>query len=245
MKLSGKCEKCSIGYHGNNCSLKCKPPTYGEGCQALCDCPKTDCHFVHGCSNQLETSTDDHRYNLSMAVLTTSKNKIYNPTLFRVFTKDASNFDDSTLSNMDTDFDLLKNNVVISFIGVFAISFTIFVLAYIFFKCFRKTAHANRTRENETQAQYKLVRIAKEEHGKAAYRDLDVQLDTESSYLSPVFRDTNDRDEVQRVSENGIRIENYPNLRTDEEPFNRGIETNIFRDDETKHVYLEITKSNI
>lgn len=182
---------------------------------------------------------------LSMAVLTTSKNKIYNPTLFRVFTKDASNFDDSTLSNMHTDFDLLKNNVVISFIGVFAISFTIFVLAYIFFKCYRKTAHANRTKENETQAQYKLVRIAKEEHGKAAYRDLDVQLDTESSYLSPVFRDTNDRDEVQRVSENGIRIENYPNLRTDEEPFNRGIETNIFRDDETKHVYLEITKSNI
>lgn len=182
---------------------------------------------------------------LSMAVLTTSKNKIYNPTLFRVFTKDASNFDDSTLSYMHTDFDLLKNNVVISFIGVFAISFTIFVLAYIFFKCFRKTAHANRTKENETQAQYKLVRIAKEEHGNAAYRDLDVQLDTESSYLSPVFRDTNDRDEVQRVSENGIRIENYPNLRTDEEPSNRGIETNIFRDDETKHVYLEITKCNI
>lgn len=177
--------------------------------------------------------------------LSTSKNKIYNSTFLRVFTKDATNFDDITLSNMHTDFDLLKNNVVISFIGVFAISFTIFVLAYIFFKCFRKTAHANRTKENEKQAQYKLVRIATEERGKAAYRDLDVQLDTESSYLSPVFRNTNDRDEVQRVSENGIRIENYANLRTDEEPFNRGNETNNFRDDETKHVYLEITKSSI
>lgn len=182
---------------------------------------------------------------LSMAVLTTSKNKIYNPTFFRVFTKDASNFDDTTLPNMPTNFDLLKNNVVIGFIGVFAISFTIFVLAYIFFKCFRKTAHANRTKENETQAQYKMVRIEAEEHGKTTYRNLDVQFDTESSYLSPVFRNTNDRDEVQRVSENGLTIENYANLRTDEEPLNRGNETNLFRDDETKHVYIEITKSSI
>lgn len=176
---------------------------------------------------------------------TTSKNKIFNPTVLRVFTKDANHFDDTTLSNMHTDFDLLKNNVVISFIGVFAISFTIFVLAYIFFKCYRKTAHANRTKENETQAQYKLVRIEAEEHGKTAYRDLDVQLDTESSYLSPVFRNTNDRNEVQRVSENGLTIENYANLRTEEEPLNIDNETNSFRDDETKHVYLEITKSNI
>lgn len=56
--------ECAIGYHGDNCSLKCRPPTFGEGCQALCDCPKTDCHFVHGCSNQLKTSTDDHRYSI-------------------------------------------------------------------------------------------------------------------------------------------------------------------------------------
>lgn len=181
----------------------------------------------------------------SIVEFTTSKNKIFNLTVLRVFTKDANYFDDTTLPYMPTDFNLLKNNAVVGFIGVFAISFTIFVLAYIFFKCFRKTAHANRTKENETQAQYKLVRIATEEHGKAAYRDLDVQLDTESSYLSPVFRNTNDRDDTQRVSENGIRIENYPNLRTDEEPLNRGNETKFFRDDETKHVYLEITNSNI
>lgn len=182
---------------------------------------------------------------LSMAVFTTSKHKSYNHTFLRVFTKDASNIDDTTLSNMRTDLDLLKNNVVIGFIGVFAISFTIFVLAYIFFKCFRKTPHANRKKENETQAQYKMVRIEAKEHGKTTYKDLAVQLDTESSYLSHVFRNTNDRDDTQRVSENGIRIENYANLRTDEEPLNRDNETNIFRDDETKHVYLEITNSSI
>lgn len=90
-----------------------------------------------------------------------------------------------------------------------------------------------------------MVRIEAEEHGKTTYRNLDVQLDTESSYLSPVFRNTNDRDEVERVSENGLTIENYANLRTDEEPLYRGNETNLFRDDETKHVYLEITKSSI
>lgn len=179
------------------------------------------------------------------AVFTASNNKTYNPTILRVLTKDASYFDDTTLPNMPTNVDLLKNNVVIGFIGVFVISFTIFVLAYIFFKCFRKIAHSNRPTENEKQAQYKLVRIAEEEHGKTAYRDLDVQLDADSSYLSPVFRNTNDRDDTQRLSENEIRIENCANLRTDEEPSYRDDETNIFRDDETKHVYLEITNSSI
>lgn len=60
-----------------------------------------------------------------IAVFTSSKIKIYNSTALRVFTKDASYFDDTTLSNLPKDFDLLKNNVVIGFFGVFAISFTI------------------------------------------------------------------------------------------------------------------------
>lgn len=180
-----------------------------------------------------------------IVVFTSSNNRIHNPTLPRVFTKDTSYFDDTTLSDIPTNFDLLKNNVVISFIGVFAISFTIFVLAYIFFKCFRKTTHANGTRESEKQAQNELEKIEAEENDNTAYRDLDVQLDTESSYLSPVFRNTNDHDDTQRLSEIDIRIENYANLNTDEEPTNRDNETNIIRDDETKHVYLEITRSSI
>lgn len=202
-----------------------------------------ECHFVHGCYNQFETSTENHRITSPIAVFTASNIKIYNPTAPRVFTRDASYFDDTTLSYMHKDIELLKNNVVVGFIGVFAISFTIFVLAYIFFKCFRKTAHANRPQENEKQ--YKLVRIEAEEHGKTAYRDLEVHLDAESSYLSPVFRNTNDRDDTQRLSGNEIRIENYANLGTNEEPLNRDNETNIFRDDETKHVYLEITRTSI
>lgn len=89
-----------------------------------------------------------------------------------------------------------------------------------------------------------MVRIETEENRKTAYRDLDVQLDAESSYLSPVFKNTNDRNETQRLSENGARFENYANL-TGEEPTNRDNESNIFRDDETKHVYVEITSGSM
>lgn len=178
-----------------------------------------------------------------IAVFTSSNIKIYNSTALHV-SKDASYFDDTTLSNIPKNFDLFKNNVVIGFIGVFAISFTIFVLAYIFFKFFRKSAHSNRPKKNEKQEQYKLIRIEAEEHGKTAYRDLDVQLDAESSYLSPVFRNTNDRNETQRLSENGTRFQNCANLRTGEDPTNRDNESNIFRDDETKHVYVEITRDS-
>lgn len=86
---------------------------------------------------------------LFMVVFIILKNKIYNFILFCVFIKDVSNFDDLILFNMYIDFDLLKNNVVISFIGVFVIFFIIFVLVYIFFKCFWKIVYVNRMKENE------------------------------------------------------------------------------------------------
>lgn len=86
---------------------------------------------------------------LFMVVFIILKYKIYNYIFFCVFIKDVSNIDDIMLFNMCIDFDLLKNNVVISFIGVFVIFFIIFVLVYIFFKCFWKIVYVNRMKENE------------------------------------------------------------------------------------------------
>lgn len=86
---------------------------------------------------------------LFMVVFIILKNKIYNFIFLCVFIKDVSNFDDLILFNMYIDFDLLKNNVVISFIGVFVIFFIIFVLVYIFFKCFWKIVYVNRIKKNE------------------------------------------------------------------------------------------------
>ena len=46
--------ECPDGYFGNNCSSECRPPTYGTLCQKSCDCLNSACHFIHGCTVELQ-----------------------------------------------------------------------------------------------------------------------------------------------------------------------------------------------
>lgn len=86
---------------------------------------------------------------------------------------------------MPTNSDLLKNNIVIGFIGVFAFSFAIFVLSYICFKCLRKTANPSGQNENKRQAQYKSMTL-EAVNVEDTYREIEEPVDIEPVYLSPI-----------------------------------------------------------
>nr|XP_034332851.1 platelet endothelial aggregation receptor 1-like [Crassostrea gigas] len=43
------CEPCMPGYHGINCTFICPYPSYGHGCQGLCDCNEDMCDVSNGC----------------------------------------------------------------------------------------------------------------------------------------------------------------------------------------------------
>nr|XP_022291608.1 uncharacterized protein LOC111102945 [Crassostrea virginica] len=51
--------ECSAGYFGPNCSLPCRFPNYGVGCQLECGCGNETCNHITGChsSNLKENST--------------------------------------------------------------------------------------------------------------------------------------------------------------------------------------------
>lgn len=40
---------CEIGFYGINCNIKCPYPTFGQGCQSVCNCNVTNCDYVNGC----------------------------------------------------------------------------------------------------------------------------------------------------------------------------------------------------
>lgn len=47
-----------------DCVIQCKYPTYGEGCQSVCNCLINECHFSLGCI--LHTTTDREYEQTSM-----------------------------------------------------------------------------------------------------------------------------------------------------------------------------------
>nr|XP_022295400.1 uncharacterized protein LOC111105408 isoform X2 [Crassostrea virginica] len=50
-RLLNSCSSCLPGYHGENCQLPCRYPSYGQLCQFQCACDEEKCHFINGCVN--------------------------------------------------------------------------------------------------------------------------------------------------------------------------------------------------
>lgn len=234
-KMTGICEECSIGYHGHNCAMKCRPPTYGKGCQTICNCSVEDCHFAHGCIEKLETTTDDNQQNntLSAVYKRSSKAVSKSSVPFDSIT-DVNKHSDTTLIYMFQDIDLLKNSFVIGFIGVFACSFLIFVLTYISKKCFGEIRRESGIEENKRQAQYKSLRLELVEQECKSYRKLEEQSNAESEYITPVPNSINDRSEIETGHEKEGNARNSPR------PTNAENERHISLEDETHQVYIEI-----
>nr|XP_022295496.1 uncharacterized protein LOC111105473 [Crassostrea virginica] len=42
---------CPVGYFSPNCSLPCRYPNYGAGCQLKCVCEIKNCSHITGCQN--------------------------------------------------------------------------------------------------------------------------------------------------------------------------------------------------
>lgn len=72
------------------------------------------------------------------------------------FSTDLNFIRDTTLTQSHKNTGLIKNNIVVGFVGMFVISFSIFVITYIF-KCVRKAVQTSGMKENRWQAQYKSL----------------------------------------------------------------------------------------
>lgn len=168
------------------------------------------------------------------------------------FPKSTTKISDTTKDNYShKNSDLLKNSLVITFFGIFVMICSIFVIAYIYFKCLKKNHNTSGINQNEVQAHYKLLNIAAPETQSSDYLEQRIQLDADPTYLSPVFSHT-ESSQIPGFQGNESRLDSNEDL---EEPTvsrqrlrynntNIEIEPTISLDDQTEHFYSEMTQDS-
>lgn len=166
------------------------------------------------------------------------------------FLKPSTKTSDTTKNILLQNNDLLKNSALITLFGIFVLICSIFVIAYIYFKCLKKNQNTSAKNQNDGQAQYKLLGLAAPDTRSIAYPEQQVPSNTDPMYLSPVFSQT-ESSEKPGFQENETRIYNNDVL---EEPTvsRKGLSQNdtyteidptISLDDQAEQFYSELAQN--
>lgn len=162
--------------------------------------------------------------------------------------KPSTKISDTTDKNLLQNKDLFKNSVVITLFGIFVLVCSIFVIAYIYFKCHKRNNNASGISQNE--GQYKLLNFTAPETQSTAYQEQQMPSNADPMYLSPVFSHTESSD-VHGYQENESRLDNNEVL---EEPtINRQgsshndtyteIDPTISLDDQAEQFYRDLAQN--
>lgn len=133
-----------------------------------------------------------------------------NPTVSQHFSTDIHEHlsDDKVDNNNSSSDDWLKNSVALSLFGIFVLFFSVFVIVYIYLKCFRKELNAKSNKNTDWQAKYRSLSLDTRQPLGTAYEEPQEELIvTGSSYLSPVFS-RNESNEISSLQINDMRIDN-------------------------------------
>lgn len=155
------------------------------------------------------------------------------------------------VDNNSSNDDWLKNSVALSLFGIFVLFFAVFVIVYIYLKCFRKASIAKSSKNAEWQVQYRSLNLDTRQPMRSAYEEPREQLMADSTHLSPVLS----RNEGNEISSFQIDYMNIDNNDVSREITGGGHslsrvptftenETNSFLELEvrTYHVYTEIAE---
>lgn len=161
-----------------------------------------------------------------------------------IFSADVGNNVVTRMPYVPTETDLFKNDfvvrifqIIVSFIGVFVIFFSLFVISYIYMKCFRKTTNEVEINERK-EAQYTALSVSAvepENETQQAYRQ---QENTNCTYLTAVFKDRA-HNETCHSGEN-VRIFQETSFKRQQNRQKPADESNFTPDAGSTNVYIEI-----
>lgn len=131
-----------------------------------------------------------------------------NPIVSQDFSTDIhKHVSDDKVNNIPSNDDWLKNSVALSLFGIFVLFFSVFVIAYIYLKCFRKELNAKSNKNTEWQDKYRSLSLDTRQPLGTAYEEPQEELIvTNSTYLSPVFA-RNESNEFSSLQLNDMRID--------------------------------------
>lgn len=149
-----------------------------------------------------------------------------------------------------TEIDLFKNDLLIhivqiigSFIGLFVIVFTIFVITYIYLKCFRKTTKESKINEHQSEANYKSLSFDVAGPESQTQPGPQEQESTDCAYLTPMFKDSANYDTCH--SDENIEIVQETSFQRQQNRHKPANDSNSTLDTESTNVYIEIIQDNI
>lgn len=132
---------------------------------------------------------------------------VYFPSVNTDFSEPSTKISDTTVGNLLLNNDLLKNSVLIALFGIFVLICSIFVIAYIYFKCLKKNQNTSGINQNDGHDQYKSLNFAAPETQSSADLEQQVPLNADPTYLSPVFSQT-ESSQIPGFQENESRLDN-------------------------------------
>lgn len=155
------------------------------------------------------------------------------------------------VDNNSSNDDWLKNSVALSLFGIFVLFFAVFVIVYIYLKCFRKASIAKSSKNAEWQVQYRSLNLDTRQPMRSAYEEPREQLMADSTHLSPVLSRSTDN-EISSFQIDYMNIDNNDVSREitggghslSRVPTFTENETNSFLELEERiyHVYTEIAE---
>lgn len=153
------------------------------------------------------------------------------------------------MTHLPPEIDLFKNDffvliaqIIVSFIGLFVIVFTIFVVSYIYLKCFRKTTKEGEINKHQKKAQYKslsFTAVGPESQTQPGPREQD---SPDSTYLTPVFKNKVNSDTCH--SDENIEIVHETSFQRQQNRIKPSNESNSTPDVGLANVYIEISQDN-
>lgn len=172
------------------------------------------------------------------------------PTTVPVHTISQDIINEVSDTSVNKDGGIFNNNyvflVIIVLIGVFVLFFSVCVITYTYFKCFRKNTNTTEIKDNDLQAHYKSLDFEAMQSG-ATDQQANIEqrenLISDSSYLTPVFV----RNEIQietrcvRINENEVLPESEFNAH---DKANKETFATIPSCDLKEHVYIEIVEDD-